>query len=58
MFKTVLKIIILTILPALAFGHSPLKSAHPIDKAILIEAPAEYKMIFKSPAKLIKFEDK
>ena len=43
-------------LPALAFAHSPLKSVDPIDKAILTEAPTEYKMIFKSPAKLIKFE--
>ena len=56
MFKTILKIIILTILPALAFAHSPLKSVDPIDKAVLTEAPTEYKMIFKSPAKLIKFE--
>jgi methionine-rich copper-binding protein CopC len=56
MFKTILKIIILTILPALAFAHSPLKSVDPIDKATLTEAPTEYKMIFKSPAKLIKFE--
>ena len=43
-------------LPALAFGHSPLKSVDPIDKAVLTEAPTEYKMIFKTPAKLIKFE--
>ena len=56
MFKTILKIIILTMLPELAFGHSPLKSVYPIDKAILTEAPTQYKMIFKSPAKLIKFE--
>ena len=56
MFKTILKIFILTMLPALAFAHSPLKSVDPIDKAILTEAPTEYKMIFKSPAKLIKFE--
>ena len=56
MFKTILKTIILIMLPALAFGHSPLKQVDPIDKAILTEAPTEYKMIFKSPAKLIKFE--
>ena len=56
MFKTILKIFILTMLPALAFAHSPLKSVDPIDKAVLTEAPTEYKMIFKSPAKLIKFE--
>jgi len=56
MFKTILKIFILTMLPALAFAHSPLKSVDPIDKAVLTEAPTEYKMICKSPAKLIKFE--
>ena len=56
MFKTILKIFILTMLPTLAFAHSPLKSVDPIDKAVLTEAPTEYKMIFKSPAKLIKFE--
>ena len=56
MFKTILKIFMLTMLPALAFAHSPLKSVDPIDKAVLTEAPTEYKMIFKSPAKLIKFE--
>ena len=56
MFKTILKTIILIMLPALALAHSPLKSVDPIDKAVLTEAPTEYKMIFKSPAKLIKFE--
>ena len=56
MFKTILKIFILTMLPTLVLGHSPLKSVDPIDKAVLTEAPTEYKMIFKSPAKLIKFE--
>ena len=56
MFKTIFKIFILTMLPTLVFGHSPLKSVDPIDKAVLTEAPTEYKMIFKSPAKLIKFE--
>ena len=56
MFKTILKTIILIMLPSLAFGHSPLKSVDPIDKETLTEAPTEYKMIFKSPAKLIKFE--
>ena len=56
MFKTILKVIILTMLPALALAHSPLKSVDPIDKGVLTEAPTEYKMIFKSRAKLIKFE--
>jgi methionine-rich copper-binding protein CopC len=56
MLKTILKIFILIMLPTLALGHSPLKSVDPIDRAVLTEAPTEYKMIFKSPAKLIKFE--
>ena len=43
-------------LPTLVFGHSPIKSVDPIDKAVLTEAPTEYKMIFKLPAKLIKFD--
>ena len=47
MVKTILKIIILTMLPTLAFGHSPIKSVDPIDKAVLTEAPTEDKMIFK-----------
>ena len=38
------------------FPHSPLEQANPMDGALLSEAPTEYKMLFKSPAKLIKFE--
>ena len=56
MLKTILKIFILIMLPTLALGHSPLKSVDPIDRAVLTESPTEYKMIFKLPAKLIKFE--
>lgn len=40
----------------MAFPHSPLKQANPMDGALLTKAPTEYKMLFKSPAKLIKFE--
>tara|TARA_B100000989_G_C19239082_1_gene343208 strand:- start:94 stop:414 length:321 start_codon:yes stop_codon:yes gene_type:complete len=40
----------------MVFPHSPLKQANPIDGALLTKAPTEYKMLFKSPAKLIKFE--
>ena len=40
----------------MVFPHSPLKQANPMDGALLTKAPTEYKMLFKSPAKLIKFE--
>ena len=40
----------------MALSHSPLKLSNPMDGASLSKAPTEYKMLFKSPAKLIKFE--
>ena len=56
MFKKIIAIFILSSLPIIALSHSPLKQANPVDGALLIKAPTEYKMLFKSPAKLIKFE--
>ena len=56
MFKRIIAIFILLSLPTRVFPHSPLKLANPMDGALLTEAPTEYKMLFKSPAKLIKFE--
>ena len=56
MFKKIIAILILLILPTIALSHSPLKKANPMDGALLTKAPTEYKMLFKSPAKLIKFE--
>ena len=56
MFKKIIAIFILLSLPTMALSHSPLKQANPVDGALLIKAPTEYKMLFKSPAKLIKFE--
>ena len=56
MLKNIILVFILFSLPTTVFPHSPLKQANPIDGALLTEAPAEYKMLFKSPAKLIKFE--
>ena len=56
MFKKIILIFILLSLPKTVFPHSPLKQANPMDGALLTEAPTEYKMLFKSPAKLIKFE--
>ena len=56
MLKKVILVFILLSLPTTVFPHSPLKQANPMDGALLSEAPTEYKMLFKSPAKLIKFE--
>ena len=54
--KKIILVFILFNLPTTVFSHSPLKQANPMDGALLTEAPTEYKMLFKSPAKLIKFE--
>ena len=56
MLKKIILVFILFSLPTPVFPHSPLKQANPMDGALLSEAPTEYKMLFKSPAKLIKFE--
>ena len=56
MFKKILAVFILLISPTMALSHSPLKLSNPMDGASLSKAPTEYKMLFKSPAKLIKFE--
>ena len=56
MLKKIILVFILLSLPTTVFPHSPLKLANPMDGALLTKAPTEYKMLFKSPAKLIKFE--
>ena len=56
MLKKIILVFILFSLPTTVLPHSPLKLANPMDGASLTEAPTEYKMLFKSPAKLIKFE--
>ena len=56
MLKKIILVFILFSLPTMVFPHSPLKLANPMDGALLTKAPTEYKMLFKSPAKLIKFE--
>ena len=56
MLKKIILVFILSSLPKMVHPHSPLKQANPMDGALLTEAPTEYKMLFKSPAKLIKFE--
>ncbi len=56
MLKKIILVFILFSLPTMALPHSPLKLSNPMDGASLSKAPTEYKMLFKSPAKLIKFE--
>ena len=56
MLKKIILVFILISLPTMALPHSPLKLSNPMDGASLSKAPTEYKMLFKSPAKLIKFE--
>ena len=56
MFKILFTFFMLVISPIIAFAHSPLEQANPIDGAVLTLPPTEYKILFKSPAKLIKFK--
>ena len=56
MFKRLFAVFTLVIFPLMALSHSPLEKAMPNDGAVLVTPPTEYKMLFKSPAKLIKFE--
>ena len=56
MFKRLFAVFTLVIFPLMALSHSPLEKAMPNDGAVLVTPPTEYKMLFISPAKLIKFE--
>ena len=56
MFRRFVAIFTLAIFPLMALAHSPLEKAIPTDGAVLATPPTEYKMLFKSPAKIIKFE--
>ena len=56
MFKIIVAFFTLFIFPIMTLAHSPLEQANPIDGAVLTIPPTEYKILFKSPAKLIKFE--
>ena len=56
MFKSLFAVFILVIFPLMALSHSPLEKAIPANGAVLETPPAVYKMLFKSPAKLIKFD--
>jgi methionine-rich copper-binding protein CopC len=52
----VILILLCLLFPLSALAHSPLSNLSPEDGAKLDEAPSEITMVFKSPAKLIKFE--
>ena len=56
MFRRLFAVFTLVIFPLMALAHSPLEKAIPANGAVLETPPTEYKMLFKSPAKLIKFE--
>lgn len=55
MFKRFL-ILLLFMFPFSTSAHSPLASLSPQDGAFLSQAPAQIKMVFKSPTKLFKVE--
>ena len=56
MFKRIIAVFTLSIFPIMTLAHSPLEQAKPMNGAVLTTPPIEYTMLFKSPAKLIKFE--
>ena len=56
MFRRLFAVFTLVIFPLMALAHSPLEKAIPTNGAVLAMPPTEYKMLFKSPAKLIKFD--
>ena len=56
MFRRLFAVFTLVIFPLMALAHSPLEKAIPANGAMLETSPAVYKMLFKSPAKLIKFD--
>ena len=56
MFSRIVAVFTLVIFPLMALAHSPLEKAIPTNGALLETPPTEYKMLFKSPAKLIKFD--
>ncbi len=56
MFRRIIAVFTLVVFPTMAIAHSPLQKANPANGAVLETPPTEYKMLFKSPAKLIKFE--
>jgi len=56
MFRSIVAVFTLVVFPLMALAHSPLEKAIPANGAVLETPPTEYKMLFKSPARLIKFD--
>ena len=56
MFRRIIAVFTLVVFPIMAIAHSPLQKVNPANGAVLETPPTEYKMLFKFPAKLIKFE--
>ena len=56
MFRRIIAVFTFVVFPIIAIAHSPLQKANPTNGAVLETPPTEFKMLFKSPAKLIKFE--
>ena len=56
MSRRIIAVFTLVVFPIMVFAHSPLQKTNPTNGAVLETPPTEYKMLFKSPAKLIKFE--
>ena len=56
MFRRIIAVFTLAVFPIMVIAHSPLQKANPANGAVLETPPTEYKMLFKFPAKLIKFE--
>ena len=54
--RRIIAVFTLVVFPIMALAHSPLQRANPTNGAVLEAPPTEFKMLFKSPAKLIKFE--
>ncbi len=54
--KKIILLLLFLITPTVTLAHSLLESVYPIDGSPLKMAPTEIKMVFKSPAKLIKLD--
>jgi methionine-rich copper-binding protein CopC len=54
--KKIIFLLLFLVAPNVTLAHSPLKSVYPIDGSSLKMALPKIEMVFKSPAKLIKFD--
>jgi methionine-rich copper-binding protein CopC len=54
--KKIIFLLLFLVAPNVTLAHSPLESVYPIDGSSLKMALPKIEMVFKSPAKLIKFD--